>query len=210
MAQAKVIVLNGDTFDFRWSTMGSEEETIEAALRWLKNLAAEYSHADLHFIVGNHDCLQAFVERLDDLAEELPRFFWHEHYLRLGHALFLHGDCTHSPMDATGLASYRSVWKHDTQRHPFLGHCYRISDRIGLTWLAHRSHFTRAKAIQRLMLYLDDACPGWREQTRDCYFGHTHIPFQRFATEGIDFHNTGSAIAGSPFAPLHFLIHSED
>lgn len=206
LAAASVIVLNGDTFDFRWSTLGSEEITIAAALDWLRAFVSDHPQAEIHFITGNHDCLAAFTSRLDALAASLPRFHWHETVLQLGGSLFVHGDCAHRPMDAAGLDHYRATWRHDKPRHCLLGHGYRVADRLGITWLAHRSHFTRAKTLARLTWYLDRAVPAWRETTRDCYFGHTHLPFRDHEWEGIRFHNTGSAIGGSPFAPVRFEV----
>lgn len=203
---AQVIVLNGDTFDFRWSTLGNEENTILAALDWLRDLVARYPKAEIHFIVGNHDCLEAFTSRLDDLAVALPRFHWHEHALRLGSALFVHGDCAHRPMDAAGLEDYRRIWRYDKPRHRLLGRGYLIADRLGITWLAHRSHFSSAKTLTRLTWYLDRTVPDWRETTRDCYFGHTHLPLRDHERDGVRFHNTGSAIKGSPFAPREFEV----
>ncbi|MGC4016223.1 MAG: metallophosphoesterase [Luteolibacter sp.] len=206
LAGARVIVLNGDTFDFRWSTIGTEEHTIAAALDWLRAFVADHPQADVHFILGNHDCLAAFTFRLDSLASGLPRFHWHETVLQLGGNLFVHGDCAHRPMDAAGLDHYRSLWRHDKPRHRLLGHGYRVADRLGITWLAHRSHFTRAKTLARLTWYLDCTNSSWRGATRDCYFGHTHLPMRDCEWDGVRFHNTGSAIQGSPFSPLRFAL----
>lgn len=208
LSKVDVIVLNGDTFDFRWSHHPDEESSINAALEWLRNFVAAYPQADVHFVVGNHDCLAAFTSRLDELDANLPSFHWHETILRLGGNLFVHGDCAHGPMDADGLDRYRSIWKHDRQRHSLLARVYIISDRLGLTWLVHRGHFTRRKTLTRLTWYLDRAFPEWGKDTRDCYFGHTHFPLQNVEWEGVRFHNTGSAIAGSPFAPAEFLVTS--
>lgn len=206
LTAASTIVLNGDTFDFRWSCVGNEGATITAALDWLRAFVAKHPQADVHFVVGNHDCLASFTCRLDALADELPRFHWHETVLQLDGNLFVHGDCAHQYMDAAGLEHYRSIWRHDRPRHRLLGHGYRVADRLGITWLAHRSHFTRAKTLARLVWYLDRAVPLWRETTRDCYFGHTHLPFRDHEQDGIRFHNTGSAIGGSPFSPTKFQL----
>jgi len=62
---------------------------------------------------------------------------WHEHYLRLGPALFLHGDCAHEPMDPDGLRRYRAPWENDRQRGPFATGAYIAADHLGLTRLAH-------------------------------------------------------------------------
>ena len=66
-----------------------------------------------------------------------------------------------------------------------------------------------AASLQQCFLNLtslDDAMPGWRHTTRDCYFGHTHLPFTGYEHEGIVFHNTGSAIRGMSFRPLFFRL----
>ncbi len=206
LAEADVIVLNGDTFDFRWSVAGDEAAGIGAALDWLKSFATQYGQAEIHFMVGNHDCLEAFTRRLDEVVAECPKFHWHETVLRIGTCVFLHGDCAHRLMDAEGLAAYRKEWKHDRQRGRMGGRIYQLADRLGITVAAHAVHFPRARTVGRLAAYLDSACPGWRVETRDCYFGHTHLPFEAYEVEGVRFHNTGSAIGSSAFRPLGFFL----
>lgn len=214
LRSAKVIVLNGDTFDFRWSTLHDETASILGALEWLGKFVEENPHADIHFILGNHDCLAAFTSRLDEFASTQPRFHWHGISLNLGENLFVHGDCTHRRMDARGLSNYRREWELDKPRHPGLGHGYRLADRLGITWLFHRIHFPQKRTIGRLLWYLDHTHQGWRETTRNCYFGHTHLPFSGFAEGQVLFHNTGSAIGSSSFSPLFFdlpvaVIHGD-
>ena len=70
--------------------------------------------------------------------------------------------------------------------------------------MAHRAHFGPRGTLERLIWYLDRAVPGWKTVTGDCYFGHTHLPFRDRVFDGVRFHNTGSGIAGSPFAPIRF------
>lgn len=206
LAAADVIVLNGDTFDFRWSHFRDEGQSVEAVLDWLRRFAADYPRAAVHFICGNHDCLDAFTRRLDDLVKECPSLQWHETHLQLGAHLFVHGDCAHRQMDAAGLDRYREVWKYDRPRAAWLAQGYRVADRLGITWAAHRAHFGPRGTLERLSWYLDRAVPGWKEVTAHCYFGHTHLPFRDRIHEGITFHNTGCAIAGARFAPVEFEI----
>lgn len=208
LLSARVIVLNGDTFDFRWSTLFNEDASIRAALEWIGKFVSDHPQADVHLVIGNHDCLASFTSRLDDFAAVTPRFQWHGTSLRLGENLFVHGDCTHRRMDSQGLSDYRRPWEHDRPRHPALGRGYRLADRLGITWICHHVHFSRRKTIRHLMWYLDQSHQGWRETTRNCYFGHTHLPFSGFGDESIRFHNTGSAIGVSSFSPLSF--HLED
>ena len=206
LAAADVIVLNGDTFDFRWSRFRDEEETLEAALDWLRHFTAAYPQAKIHFVCGNHDCVDAFILRLDDLAASCPSLSWHETHLQLGAHLFVHGDCAHRRMDAAGLGRYREVFRREKPRPAWLTQGYRVVDRLGITWAAHRSHFGPRRTLKRLTWHLDRAMPGWKEVTAHCYFGHTHLAFRDRLHEGVAFHNTGCAIAGARFAPVTFEV----
>ncbi len=206
LGAADVIVLNGDTFDFRWSHFRDEEKSVEAALDWLRRFAAAYPQATIHFICGNHDCLDVFTKGLGDLAAACPSLNWHETHLQLGSHLFVHGDCAHRRMDAAGLGRFREVFKREKPRAAWLAQSYRVVDRLGITWAAHRAHFRPRGTLQRLTWHLDRAMPGWKEVTAHCYFGHTHLAFRDRLHEGVAFHNTGCAIAGARFAPVTFEI----
>ena len=99
--QAKVLVLNGDTFDFRWSTMGHHDDTLKSAIAWLENLARKRPHQEIHLVLGNHDCLDAFVAELDALTEKHLRLFWHPVVVQLGKTLFPHGECANGNMNSS-------------------------------------------------------------------------------------------------------------
>jgi UDP-2,3-diacylglucosamine pyrophosphatase LpxH len=206
-----VLVLNGDIFDFRWSTLGDGKRTLSAAIHWLRGLANDFPNCQIHFVVGNHDCTPAFLEALDELAAMLPRFQWYEYLLRLGPALFFHGDCAHRRMDDHGLSRFREHWQRDFRWSPALATAYEYVDRLGITRRVHEWHFPRRKTVERIAFYLDHVRPGWRKQTRDCFFGHTHLPFSNYEYEGIKFHNTGSAIHNLDFNPVFFeTTHERD
>jgi UDP-2,3-diacylglucosamine hydrolase len=209
LGSAAVLVLNGDIFDFRWSILGSQDRTLPAAVNWLRNLANDFPDCRIHFVVGNHDCTSAFLGALDELAATLPRFQWHEYLLRLGPALFFHGDCAHRRMDHRGLNRFREHWQRDWRWSPALATAYECVDHLGITRRVHEWHFPRRKTMERIAFYLDNACPGWREQTRDCFFGHTHLPFSNYEFDGIHFHNTGSAIHNLDFNPIVFEARAE-
>jgi len=206
LSGVEVLVLNGDIFDFRWSTVGDQSKTLPIALKWLHALAGNLPDCQIHFIVGNHDCAASFEDGLDRLANTLPRFHWHEYLLRLGPLLFIHGDCAHRRMDKDGLLGFRENWARDWRWNPAMAVAYECVDRLGITKRVHEFHFPRQKTVERLAFYLDNCCPGWRETTRDCYFGHTHLPFTNHEHDGIRFHNTGSAIHNLEFNPISFEI----
>ena len=109
-------------------------------------------------------------------------------------------------MDQNGLIRYRESWDRDWQWSPAMAVAYECVDRLGITKRVHEFHFPRQKTVDRIGFYLDRFCPGWRETTRDCYFGHTHMPFINHEHDGIRFHNTGSAIHNLEFNPLDFEI----
>jgi UDP-2,3-diacylglucosamine pyrophosphatase LpxH len=206
LSQADVMVLNGDIFDFRWSTHGDQSKTLPAAINWLHELVNALPNCQIHFVVGNHDCTVAFQEALTELAGARPRFQWHEYLLRLGPSLFVHGDCAHRQMNHHSLGRFRQSWQRDFTWNPGLAVAYECVDRLGITRRVHEWHFPRQKTVERVAFYLDGFCPGWREQTRHCYFGHTHLPFAGYEHDGIQFHNTGSAIHNLEFNPIWFEV----
>lgn len=209
LGTVQILVLNGDIFDLRWSTLRDPQKTITAAVDWLGTLADKLPQCEIHFLLGNHDCCRKFAGELNRLAVTQPRFYWHEYFLRLGNALFLHGDCTHRPMNQCGLDEFRELWRGEWQRGGLLTAGYRWVDRLGITRRVHEWHFPRQKTVERIAFYLDDACAGWRQSTRHCYFGHTHLPFANYEINGVNFHNTGSAIRGMKFNPIMFKTQFE-
>jgi len=204
LASATVLVLNGDIFDFRWSTLRDRETTVAAALAWLRDLLEACPRCQIHYVLGNHDCLTLFREKLAARASTLPRLQWYEHDLRLGAALFLHGDCADETMDPPGLRRYRECWENDRPRGTLPAAAYAAADRLGITLFALKQRFPQRQTVERIVHYLDRAWPDWRDSVRDCYFGHTHLPFSDYRHEGVAFHNTGSAIRGRDFNPIVF------
>lgn len=206
LKSADFLVLNGDIFDFRWSTLPSLDVTVERAVAWLQDLRDAYPKCAIHYVLGNHDCPSFFRERLDSLARAPTRFQWHEYGVRIGTALFVHGDCTHRRMNPDGLRRFREEWDNDRRHGGWRTKAYVAVDRLGVTRFAHRHWFPRRTTVERAMHYLDHASPRWRANTRNFYFGHTHQPFSNHRHGDIHFHNTGSAIRGMGFNPLTFTV----
>jgi UDP-2,3-diacylglucosamine hydrolase len=200
------LVLNGDIFDFRWSTLSEHAHTVRDAVGWLRKLSESLPNCQIHYVLGNHDCLVEFVPEVERIAAGHANFTWHEYSLRLSDALFLHGDCTHAMMDAAALRNYRNLWSRDGRRHGPATTAYEIADRLGMTRLVHKVHFPRVRTLRRLTHHLDHAQPDWRDSIRQCYFGHTHEPFSDVLHDNIRFHNTGCAIRGMQFNPIAFTV----
>jgi predicted phosphodiesterase len=197
------LILNGDTFDFRWSTLGGETESIDTAIGWMEAMDGR----TLHFIHGNHDCLYGFRERLLSLTQKWPNLHLHEDTLRLGTRIFLHGDCANRKMDPAALKAMRKAWAEDKPRGPFQAKLYDLADQSGISLAFHRGYFPQAIVVSRVAHYLDAAQPGWSEFASECYFGHTHLPFRNHRNGDVHFHNTGSGIRGMGFQPLEFHDH---
>ncbi len=206
LRRVDLLVLNGDTFDFRWSTLASEQETLAEARRWLERWLGLFAGREIHYVIGNHDCLTGFCTMLEEIAAESAVLKVYPRQLVLGSSLFLHGDCANRCMSVERLEAYREQWSRDRQRGAIGRHFYRVVDASGAGLLFHRSYFPQAATVGRVSSYLDQARPQWREGIRDCYFGHTHMPFRDHEAGGVRFHNTGSAIRRMGFQPLEFVI----
>ncbi len=198
------LVLNGDTFDFRWSMHPSEKSSIHAALLWMERLAVQFEGRRIHYVFGNHDCLRSFRTRVEEFALHNKVLRLHDASVRLGHALFLHGDCSIPQMTGARLAAYREAWSKDRPFGPVNSGLYAIAASTGVGKLLHQYYFPRQATVGRVSRYLDEVSPEWRQGTVDCFFGHTHMPFRNHVEGGIRFHNTGSAIRGMGFQPLFF------
>jgi UDP-2,3-diacylglucosamine hydrolase len=199
-----VLVLNGDIFDFRWSCLPDQSTTISAAIDWLVALMDGFQGESIHYILGNHDCINAFTSRLDDLTLRNPAFSCHELRLILNRKLFLHGDCANRKMDEQALKKYRRAWSNHRQRGNLGRALYNIADSTGLSRRFHEQHFPVDATVSRVVHHLDHVLPAWREDIDDCFFGHTHRPFADHSRDGVLFHNTGSGIRGMGFQPLAF------
>src|SRR5262245_59105033 len=74
LCDAEILVLNGDTFDFRWSIITDPGASLGAAFEWLRRVAGELPRCRLHLVLGNHDCLLDFQKGLNAVAAGLPPF----------------------------------------------------------------------------------------------------------------------------------------
>ncbi len=206
IARVDLLVLNGDTFDFNWSSLPSTTESVGAAIDWLDKLAGDFENCEVHYLFGNHDCLDYFLRALEFLALEHPHFHCHDQRFVIGRALFLHGDCANRRMDGPALERMCNAWSRDRPRTRLHSRLYGIIDAAGLSRRFHELYFPRPSTVKRIAHHLDHVFPGWRDEVDDVYFGHTHQPFRDHEFEGVRFHNTGSAFHEMGFQPLTFSI----
>ena len=85
-----VLVLNGDIFDFRWSQLTSEEETINEALKWLQKVVEISDDIQIHYIIGNHDCIVDFTKSIKEFSKNYPHLEIHDTQLLLDRLSLIH------------------------------------------------------------------------------------------------------------------------
>jgi len=201
-ADAHTFVLGGDIFDFRWSTLPSVAATVDASIEWLERLVGENGHCKFHFVLGNHDSNQRFVERLGGLSQAATNLEWHEYYVRLGQSMFLHGDVADRRMTQRKLIESRTRWQEDEQRSPIRHLLYDSVVHLRLHKIAATCIHRPRRVAKRILVYLEDIGHGPASGLQDVYFGHTHAPMSEFEYAGLKFHNGGAPINGLDFRIL--------
>jgi len=199
-------VLNGDIFDFRWSVYPTAVETAREAVRWLERLAQRRPECRFHYVLGNHDHVQVFIDQLADLAARMPNLTWDPYYVRIGKALFLHGDCVVWKMGAQGLEEFRRGWLEEESRGEFVNKVYDAAFRTRVHCAISRMFYPRTRVIARLAHYLDDIGHGAGSDTKSVYFGHTHLAIDGLEHRGQRFYNGGAPMPGLQFNVLRAEI----
>jgi UDP-2,3-diacylglucosamine hydrolase len=198
------LVLNGDTFDFQWGTPQDTVNNMQAAIQWLAQTLRDFPRCRIDYVLGNHDSQDAFRAHLQALAQHEPRFRVHERCLELGSALFLHGDCANWRMTQAQFEWLRRRSRRESEFSRPARTALIVFGKLGFIPIIHKLCFPRARAVANIAQYLDGARPGWRNRIRDCYFGHTHLPFCDYSYQDIAFHNSGSGFSELGFQPLYF------
>ncbi|MFT4550826.1 MAG: UDP-2,3-diacylglucosamine pyrophosphatase LpxH [Verrucomicrobiales bacterium] len=206
-AEADLFVLAGDTFDYKWAHQPCAESFADQARDWLADLVGGQPSCQFQFILGNHDHHSALMERLTQLALELPNFEWHPWFLRHRDAIFLHGDVANGFATAERLSKFRA--RCDRHKH----RPGRVRNRIYDVAVATHIHtcsgslmFPARRVVRRITRYLENIGQGADAGTRDVFFGHTHRQLDGFEFAGMRFHNPGAPIKGTRFRILEAEI----
>jgi UDP-2,3-diacylglucosamine hydrolase len=200
VAQSATFVLGGDIFDFRWSMLPSLEHTIDAALRWLDELAAVNRRCKLHFVLGNHDYNRQFLAALDRLAGTTENLEWHRTHLRIGESLFVHGDIADKPRlcHQDLLLRRQKYWDDEAAKGRLANQVYDWAIQARLHHLAKLVH-RHQRVTGRLLQYVDQIGHGVDSGLRHVYFGHTHHAMSHYERGGVMFHNPGAPMPGLKF-----------
>lgn len=210
VAQAETFVLGGDIFDFRWSTLPSLDVTIDAGLKWLDSLIQPHPNCEFHYVLGNHDFNQTFMDRLDEFAEAREQFTWHRYYTRMGDCMFLHGDVADGMVSHEELIAARET-SHDSKKKWRVQHyLYDMAVHLRAHKAVAASLNRKQKVADRILTYLHDIGHGEANGLRHVYFGHTHVPMANYERGGLLFHNGGSPIKYCHFRILEAEINLSD
>jgi UDP-2,3-diacylglucosamine hydrolase len=197
--QAHTIVLGGDIFDFKWSTLPSLEASIAKSIQWLTDLIEPHSECEFHYLLGNHDCHPRFVSELDHLSFAQSQLSWHRHLLRLGDCMFLHGDIADGDLDHHELDCRRARCD-DIPPPGRMSHVlYDVVIKSRLHRVAVHMIKRRKTILRRLSRYLKQIGHGPDTGVRHVYFGHIHRNVDGVEYDGMRFHNGGASIRGLPF-----------
>jgi UDP-2,3-diacylglucosamine pyrophosphatase LpxH len=203
---AELFVFNGDTFDFKWRDCQSMAVSAARAILFLEDFAAAHPGCRLHVNLGNHDHAHHFIESLGTLARRTGNLTWASDYLRIGQALFLHGDVAIRPMNAEDLRRYRARWLHRKRAGEFRNRIYDAAFQTGAHVAVSRLAFPQRSTLRRISAYLEAIGHTAGTGLRKVCFGHTHVPMDGCHFNGIDWYNSGSMLAGMPFSPVFIEI----
>ena len=187
-ARTGTLVLAGDIVDVRWSTLGGPEATARATDAWLRDVIAGAPSAEVHYVLGNHDDTPEIRGALGALSGAEERFSWHPHHLRLGSALFVHGDVDR-PRSSN----------HGPNPGPARERAYAAAIALHLHRAAAAIAFPHRAVLRGLHRYADRLEASGGEPIRDVFFGHTHRPMERASYRGRRYHNGGAPIDGVAF-----------
>jgi UDP-2,3-diacylglucosamine hydrolase len=187
-----VFVLNGDIFDFQWSTHGGFHHSVEVARDWLTELITPHPSTTFIVLLGNHDSLADYRHLLDEQIQIHDNLFWKDDFIRLGTSMFLHGDAFHA-RNRHELQAYRRHFNRQLRKHPVKHYGYRVAARAGLLRLLAAT-VSKRRCARHLLRYLGHETPADMKIVTDIFFGHVHAPFYDFSFRGHRFHNTGAAL----------------
>lgn len=216
-SRADAFVLGGDIFDFKWSRLGSFEQSVEAAINWLQGLLESLPACRFHYLLGNHDDHPHFVQRLQEFAAARRFLEIHPELLSIGPCVFLHGHILdgYLPQELSAVPGRAPILMPNLencttapfQRSHWISHlAYDALVRTRVHRLVVNAIHRPVRTADRLTEYLAEKGISSETGARDVYFGHTHRQMIGFSHRGLRFHNGGAAIVGLPFQVLEWGI----
>jgi UDP-2,3-diacylglucosamine hydrolase len=187
-------VLNGDIFDFKWSTLPTAEETAEKAADWLKNICNTSPACSFYYILGNHDAHIKMLPALRLLEKQLKNFKWSPTHFFIGSFLFLHGDLLFKIKKTTPFHRPDDTYLKAEPKHRILSKGYNMAIGFGAHHVVTGVLRTKQCASYSYSVLKKHSIPEM-SRVSDVFIGHTHASFSNFRFKDLTFHNTGSAVA---------------
>lgn len=211
------VVFNGDMFELFYvdphkHPVGNGRENrnrVRAAIRdsknWLEGFLKENPDVQLHFVMGNHENIRKFRHALDSLAKKYDNFEWDPEGIRIGDALFTHGDLQMGNKTAETRGEYRlrEAAFPDRWNKIFSGG-YLIGRPVVETAAAlnsppkrvHRYLHDEDKMKEFRALHHGERQKVDMDTVKHVFFGHTHVGFTGKKLGAQTYYNTGSFVHG--------------
>ncbi len=226
-SRAQHVVLNGDIFELldeyhkgKKHVKLAIDHAIEKLIDWIEHAPA---NCRFHYVLGNHENVPGFRERLDMLQQQFPdQFEWHPEAIMVGDTLFTHGDLQgrgqtdkirpkkpHGKDNFPGHTWIASAVEGTPRLMTYIkkkaapevtAHC--VSDSL-LDRADKGSRFEAGqyKKEDQLFHVLVDGAPqlltnALFSRVKHVCFGHTHVKFSSHEINGVCYHNTGGVTKG--------------
>ncbi len=203
LERADQIILGGDIFDLRWSQVGTFQQTIDEAGRWIDTAIRAHSRASWVYLLGNHDCHPEFQGMLDSVKATHPQFNWFPMSYVQGNRLFLHGDILDAPQQG-GVDHYRKRFHEIHPKGNLSNFLYSTAVGFRVHKVVANARHRPAMTCQSLLDDLRSQLPHDLDGIDSIYFGHTHVPILGKRNQGYTFYNPGSGIRHLKYHPIPF------
>ena len=210
ISEVDLCVWGGDLFDFRWSRLSDEVETVRRAIGWLESWYDRFPETTFLYLNGNHDVHQSFVDALSEWERDRDRFHCGVNAVCIQDTLLTHGDVIECDGDEASLSQYRSRWSEAAQAGRWASQCYDVAVAMHLHRFAANVAHRNRRTVRRLSKWIQSHQPEPISPIRRVVFGHTHRVLDGYSYNGYQFFNGGAAIRNVSFKPVVLDLNRPD
>lgn len=200
--QSELCIWGGDLFDFRWSRLDNESQSVARAIDWLDQWYERFPQTNFVFLDGNHDAHLAFSRELTRWSNDRRRFQCGLDCIRVHDTLLLHGDVIEGRGNADAFSDYRGRWQDKKVAGRMANHFYDVAVAARVHKAAAMAAHRRRSTCIRLIRWMHQQPSAATAGIRRIVFGHTHRRISGYRVSGIEFYNGGAAIRHVPFSPV--------
>lgn len=224
------VVFNGDMFELFYvdphaNPVGNGRENrdrvrtaIKESKKWLEDFLKENPKVQMHFVMGNHENIRKFRYTLDSIAKRYDNFEWDPEGIRIGDALFTHGDLQMGKKTADKRGEYRlrdasfpDRWNKIFSTGYLVGRPI-VEAAAALNSPVRRVHkylHDRDKMEEFRVLHKGERKKLEMDKIKHVFFGHTHVKFFAEELGGKTYYNTGSFVHGMSTLADSGLLEAE-